>query len=184
MRSIWVLGAFLTCASVCCAEAPRSEPVWAVWKEQHVRFAYLGRTSRYSCEGLRERVRALLLDLGARRDMRVVSVGCDPSGQAAGSAAASKLDVAFFSLGLREAKLSASDVAASVASAYEPFAITIDPFRNIGVADCELIEEFALQMLPKFATRNLQEKIACELPQGGAGAFVVRGEILRNSPAP
>jgi hypothetical protein len=143
-----------------------------------VRFAYLGRTSRYSCEGLRERVRALLLDLGARRDLRVVSVGCDPAG-----GSESSLDVDFFSLSPRDASLSASEAAASVASAYEPFALAIDPFRNIGVADCELIEDFALQIMPKFATRNLQAKIACELPQGGGG-FVLRGEILRNSPSP
>ena len=33
-------------------------------------FFYTGRTSRYSCDGLRDKVRAMLLDLGARRDIR------------------------------------------------------------------------------------------------------------------
>ncbi len=44
-------------------------PFPAVWKEQHLEFSYMGRTARYSCEGLRDKMRSLLLDLGARRDL-------------------------------------------------------------------------------------------------------------------
>jgi hypothetical protein len=51
-------------------------PMAAVWKEQHINFFYMGRTSRYSCEGLRDKVRAMLLELGARRDMNIAAVGC------------------------------------------------------------------------------------------------------------
>ena len=38
----------------------------AVWKEQRFDFFYVGRTARYSCGGLRDKMRALLLELGAR----------------------------------------------------------------------------------------------------------------------
>ncbi len=45
-------------------------PISAVWKERRLDFFYKGRLARYSCDGLRDKVRALLLDLGARRDVR------------------------------------------------------------------------------------------------------------------
>ena len=51
--------------------------VAAVWRERHVDFMYAGRTTRYSCDGLRDKVRAMLLDLGARRDPRIVAIGCE-----------------------------------------------------------------------------------------------------------
>ena len=54
----------------------------AVWKEQHLKFFYMGRTSRYSCDGLRDKVRAMLLDLGARRDIRSFAASAATSGAA------------------------------------------------------------------------------------------------------
>src|ERR1019366_9472143 len=54
----------------------------AVWKEQHVSFFYTGRTTRYSCNGLRDKMRAMLLDLGARRDLKIVPLGCEDYGRA------------------------------------------------------------------------------------------------------
>ncbi len=58
------------------APADTGDPMPAVWKEQHVEFSYAGRTSRYSCDGLLEKVRAMLLDLGARRDVKITPLRC------------------------------------------------------------------------------------------------------------
>src|SRR5271154_3233710 len=58
------------------AAAETGDPVAAVWKEQRITFTYMGRTSRYSCEGLRDKVSAMLMDLGARRDMKISPIGC------------------------------------------------------------------------------------------------------------
>ncbi len=51
------------------ADPDVGSPLPAVWKEQRLDFSYMGRTARYSCEGLRDKMRSLLLDLGARRDL-------------------------------------------------------------------------------------------------------------------
>ena len=40
----------------------------------------MGRTSRYSCQGLRDKMRSLLLDMGARRDLQVTLLGCEQPG--------------------------------------------------------------------------------------------------------
>jgi len=65
-------------------------PMAAVWREQHLDFFYMGRTSRYTCDGLRDKVRAMLLDLGARRDLKIAAIGCEDSGRMRANSPASK----------------------------------------------------------------------------------------------
>src|SRR5215469_16692190 len=49
----------------------------AHWVEKKLRFVYQGFTTRYSCQGLRDRVRDVLLQLGARAsDLNVRQIGC------------------------------------------------------------------------------------------------------------
>ena len=40
-------------ASAWGADVGSDTPIPAIWKEQHLSFFYMGRTSRYSCDGLR-----------------------------------------------------------------------------------------------------------------------------------
>ena len=90
MLNVWVVaGAGLLCASgllagAAAAAAPQApasaSTLSAVWKEQRFDFFYTGRTARYSCDGLRDKVRAMLLDLGARRDLKIAAIGCEDSG--------------------------------------------------------------------------------------------------------
>src|SRR5258707_15163032 len=108
MRSIWALvGAGLVfAASAWSADAYRGEPIAAVWKEQQLRFFYLGRTSRYSCDGLRDKVRAMLLELGARRDLRIEALGCEGSAaQSRLGAPGPSLNIVFSALALPDTKL-------------------------------------------------------------------------------
>jgi hypothetical protein len=191
MRSVWVLVA----AGVMLAGP--AGPAWpavagtgspaiaAVWKEQHLRFFYTGRTSRYSCDGLRDKVRAMLIDLGARRDLRIAALGCEaPAPRVRFGSLGPSLDIVFSSPALPEPKrspLHPGDLAAANAR-FESFTITSDAFRNMGVADCELVEEFARQILPKLATRGVRQDIACVPFQQSGGRFLVRGEILRTVP--
>src|ERR1700694_5518906 len=74
---------------------PVGNPVAAVWKEHHIDFFYMGRTARYSCEGLRDKVRAMLLDLGARRDLKIMAVGCDDTNRLHVNSMAPSLSVIF-----------------------------------------------------------------------------------------
>jgi hypothetical protein len=52
----------------------------------------------------------------------------------------------------------------------------------MGIADCELVEEFARQILPKLVTRDLQQDITCVPFQQSGSRFLVRGQILRTLP--
>jgi hypothetical protein len=70
----------------------------------------------------------------------------------------------------------------AAAARFETFSITADVFRNMGAADCELVQDFARQILPTLATRDLTQDIDCvTYPQGGA-RFLVKGEILKSLP--
>jgi hypothetical protein len=46
------------------------------WREHDVSFTYSGFTSKYSCDGLAERVKWLLRELGARKDFQVSTYAC------------------------------------------------------------------------------------------------------------
>jgi hypothetical protein len=159
-------------------------PVAAVWKERHVEFFYMGRTARYSCEGLRDKVRAMLLDLGARRDPSIVAMGCEDDARERVSAAGPHLSITFSAPALPDpaAKpVRAGDLAATDAR-FVAFSITTDAFRNMGIGDCELVEEFARQILPKLATRNVRQDITCIPNELSGSHFMLRGEVLRPLP--
>lgn len=179
MRSVWLLAwvGLMGAAPVRPANTETGIPLAAVWKEQHLNFVYRGRTSRYSCDGLRDKVRAMLLDLGARRDIRVSAIGCEGS-------MAPSLNIVVSTPALPDAAakpLHPGDLAA-VDARFESFTITSDPFRNMGIADCELVEEFARQILPKLVTRELKQDITCVPNQQSGSRFLVRGKILRTLP--
>ncbi len=161
-----------------------STPLSAVWKERHIDFVYLGRTARYTCDGLSDKVRAMLLDLGARRDLRVAAIGCANDGHQPLESMQPSLDVVFSAPALPDSMAMpahAGDLAATEAH-FEVFTITSDAFRNMGVGDCELVEEFARQILPKLATRSVKQDIACVPNQLNGSRFLVHGEVLKVAP--
>ena len=192
MRNVWVLaGAGLMCALPLwaggAAAGAGDNPLTAVWKEQRLDFFYMGRTSRYSCEGLRDKMRALLLDLGARRDLKVSAIGCDESTPHLGRGpVGANLRLIFSSPALPEAvpkPLHPGDLA-PVDASYQPFTLTSDAFRNLGIGDCELVEEFARQVLPRFVTRGVRKDITCVPYQLSGSRFFVHGEALRAAARP
>jgi hypothetical protein len=184
MRNVWMVAGvgLMFAASVWSADAHTGHPIAAVWKEQHLSFFYMGRTSRYTCDGLRDKVRAMLLDLGARRDLRITALGCeDTVARAQQGSLGPSLNIVFSAPALPDASakpLHPGDLGARDAR-FETFTITSDAFRNMGIADCELVEEFAHQILPKFVTRDLKQDITCVPFQQSGGRFLVRGKILR-----
>jgi hypothetical protein len=168
--------------------ADSGNPLPAVWKEQRLDFSYVGRTARYSCEGLRDKMRSLLLDLGARRDLQVSVLACSESDSrlVRRGYLGPRLGIVFSSPVLPDAAvqpLHAGDLS-PVDAHYESFTLTSDAFRNYGVGDCELVEEFARQILPKLAARDVKQDITCVPYQGSGSRFFVRGEILRADKPP
>jgi hypothetical protein len=183
MRAIWLIAGvgLLFLQPLRAADPVVGSPFPAVWKEQHLEFTYDGRTARYSCQGLRDKMRSLLLDLGARRDLQVALLGCDESAPLGRGYVGPRLSLIFSSPTLPEAgakPLRPGDLNA-VDARYEAFTLTSDAFRNYGVGDCELVEEFAREILPHLSARNVKQDITCVPYQASGSRFWVRGEILR-----
>ncbi len=165
--------------------AVTGDPMAAVWKEQRVVFHYAGRTAQFSCDGLRDKVRAMLLDLGARRDVKIVPRECRDGDRSPARTGGPRLNIVFSSPALPDAAarpLSEGDLAATDAR-FERFTITNDAFRNMGIGDCELVREFARQLLPKLSVRDVRRDIVCVPYQPGSSRFFVRGEILKSLPS-
>jgi len=159
-------------------------PVAAVWREQRFNFTYMGRTSRYSCDGLRDKVRAMLLDLGARRDLTIAATGCADYGRVPVDSATPSLAVVFSAPAIPDVSMKPSHAGdlAAIDARFESFTIASDAFRSLGFGDCELVEEFTRQILPKFVTRRMTRDITCVPYQASGSRFLVKGEILKPLP--
>lgn len=177
--------ALLTANAALAGPTAAGMPMPAVWKEHRVDFTYFGRTSRYSCDGLSDKVRAMLVELGARRDLKVTAIGCAEFGRPPGPNDISpSLDVVFSAPALpnKTAKPRHPGDLAPVDARFEPFTIEPDAFRDMGVGDCELVEEFARQILPRLTIRGLKQEITCVPYQLSGSRYYLRGEVLRALP--
>jgi len=177
------------------AEASNSATIASVWKQHKLDFHYFGRTSRYSCDGMSDKVRMLLTQMGARRDMKLFSYGCEIGHirldginpglsiefwAAAPAGAADKVAaVPGAKPGDAKPADAKSDDARLLDARYQPFGFRQDAFRNLDIGDCELVEEFVRQVLPKFATRGVKQDIACIPYQVRSGSYRVSGEVLK-----
>lgn len=83
MRKLWGRVACSVCACLALfvgltargAEPPR-DPVEAVWKPQHMVFHYRSEGTMYNCEVLTEKIKMILIELGARDSVDVRRVSC------------------------------------------------------------------------------------------------------------
>ena len=175
------------CGVLAAGVAAAAEPppaglgVPAVWKRQTLEFHYFGRTSRYSCDGLRDKMRALLLEMGVRNDLRIRTSGCE-IGRISLAGLNPGLSIEFSAPVPRDA----ADTGAAdkpFEARYTAFDFHQDAFRNLNIGDCELVEEFARQVLPRLSARDLKQDITCVPYQSGAGTYRVSGVVLKAVPA-
>ena len=79
VRRALLAGIALLCLGISNAASADDAPVQAMWAAKKLNFTFMGFTARYSCDGLLDKVRKILLDLGARPgpDLKVGPTGCD-----------------------------------------------------------------------------------------------------------
>jgi hypothetical protein len=178
------------CAPVLAASADNSSGsgLSAVWAPEQLRFVYMGFTSKFSCDGLADRMKAVLLSLGARKDLHVTPSPCaSPYGRPdpfpGVTVKMSVLKPADGSSG----KADASNSGKADAAAEQPVhahwqtvdlnaALGKDPLWQAG--QCELLEQIKQSVLPKFTVRNVQYQSTCVPNQLSVGATQLRAEVL------
>lgn len=149
-----------------------------VWQQHKYTLNYMGFTSTYSCDGLEDKVRDLLLWAGARNDVKSSAFGCS-RGYGSPSKFATA-EVTFYTL----TGASAGD-AGAVPAVWRKVQWTAHRPLQLGDGDCELVEQFRDQLLPMFTTRNVNNRTRCEPHEINPGDLNLEFEVLvPATPAP
>jgi hypothetical protein len=138
-----------------------------VWQEHRYSFAFMGFTSTYSCDGLADKLKRLLLAAGARADATARPGAC-----AAGLGRPDKFaraDLVFYTLTPAAAQAPAPDAAGS--GMWRTVVWASDHPRDLRTGDCELVDQFRTSVLPMFATRNVQSNTTC-IPHQESGSHI------------
>ncbi|HWW20643.1 MAG TPA: hypothetical protein VNZ06_07545 [Steroidobacteraceae bacterium] len=124
------------------------------WTAHKYTFNFMGFTTTYSCEGLEDKLKALLQMNGAGPDKHDVQVVAPCQNQIGRP---DKLAFAYLTFS------SLQPGSAGSASAGEWKHVTLAPRHpfQFDYGDCELVEQFRDKVLPMFTTRNLTNNVTC-----------------------
>ena len=166
-------------ASACLGAAPAlaaDESVPAVWTAKELRFTYMGFTSRYSCDGLRDKLRSVLLKLGARKDLSVTSSGCSEGfGRVSPfPGVVAKLQV----LQPLTDQNAPKDDTKPVSAHWQNVDLVPSGDPLLAAGDCELTEQIKQRVLPLFTSRNIAYSSTCVPNQLTVGGTKLAAEVL------
>jgi hypothetical protein len=168
MKHAWLLFAGLAAGTgwdvqatdIAGVPALSAAPPAAQWVQRSLDYTYFGFTDKFSCDGLRDTVRDVLLALGARKqDLKIRSRGCikleGPESFPGVSAQFSVL-----------VPVTPDDIGKVGRAAANPTQWkTVDLVRlnqeGRDAAPCELLEQLKAKALPLFTSRNLQFSSSC-----------------------
>lgn len=186
------------------AVAPAT-PVDAVWVEHEHKFFYFGQTTYYSCDGLRDKVRYILQQAGARPDLKVSTRCIDSSGVGVESVPGVSIKAAFPAAATPErlAQLAAEapkrELVARLTGNGDQLAADATPFpavwRRVEIegrgrgriddGDCELLEQVVERVLVPAGVRVASEsQLSCVRGQIPIGSVRLVLETLQKAPEP
>ncbi len=136
-------------------------PQPARWTQKKLFFVYQGIQTKYTCQGLTDTMRSILLTLGARRsDMDLRQTGCigvnTPSPNPGVSGTISVLEPV-----APEQAYSPGANPGTVATRWQRVQLQLDRPGRGGQTQCELLEQVKLRILPLFTTRNVELQSTC-----------------------
>jgi hypothetical protein len=157
-------------------------PPAAQWVERKLDYTYMGFTTHYTCDGLRDNVRDVLLALGARRkDLKIQSRGCAHNNAPEPFPGV----LATFSVLV---PLTPDDIGKVGATTGHPTqwrtvdVVRLRTFRS-DRGQCELLEQLKQKALPLFTTRNLVFSSSCVPHQVTLGDIQFTVDVLIPAPA-
>ncbi|HTC52920.1 MAG TPA: hypothetical protein VK700_13370 [Steroidobacteraceae bacterium] len=175
-----ILLAALGAAGVAQAEESSGAPA-AHWVQRKLDFTYMGFTTKYSCDGLVDNVRELLLALGARKkDLKIQPEGCT---RFVGVEPFPGVRATFWVL----APVTPDDAAkggASVVQAtqWQRVDLVRNPDFKSDQGQCELLDQLKQKALPLFTSRNLDFHSSCVPHEITLGDIRFTVDVLRAAP--
>jgi hypothetical protein len=173
----------------------------AVWVEREAELVYMGITSYYSCDGLRDKVRRVLEDLGmgtglklsARNCIRLTGPEIMPSVRIVARVAIEATPEVLAQLeseaGKRELVARVKGVAPVEATAQFParrktVVLEQDPLGDLQAGDCEVVEQLRDRVFPKLGVKVVEDRTQCSPRQLTLGSIHTVVEILEPVSAP
>jgi len=196
MRTLTPVSVPLVTVAVCLA-VWAGTPAWAeppaagsggetaVWTPKELRFTYMGFTSHYSCDGLRDKISSTLLKFGARKDLVVNEISCGAGmGRPSPFPAVSiKMNVLTPAPDKTDPNAPAATPTVTTHWKLVDLAASRDPLDVAG--DCELIEQIKQRILPLFTARDVEYKSSCVPNQLQLGSTQLKAQFLvADAPAP
>jgi hypothetical protein len=174
-RCLAALAAGLVSATVCAGAGPGpsgapSADLAAVWVPKEVNFVYVGFTTKYSCDGLQDRVRRILLRLGARDDLKLIRYNCIGF-----NAPETHPGVRILMHVLQPASAGAEQTVAARWQTVDVFADR-DPFD--AARDCELISQLDRDVVPLFTARHIDYSATCSVHTPLVGGTRLKLDVL------
>ena len=149
-----------------------------VWQKHDYSFQFLGFTTTYSCDGLADKLRILLIASGARGDAKATAGACISGFGRPDIFARARLT--FYTLA---PAVNADSASAPVNGMWRSVAIAAHSPHDLRLGDCELVEQFRDQVLPMFETRNLENGMTCVPNQLSGSLIHLKFEVLAVLPA-
>jgi hypothetical protein len=168
-------GAAIAAAPAGTAAAP-GDVVNGSWQHHQVTFSYYGFTSLFTCDGLEDHVRQILLHLGARKDVTVRASGCPGPYDSPSRSAWVHTD--FYTL----APAAGADASGTVKARWTPVEMTPRRPYFMGDGDCELIQAMKDLITKNFTLRDVEYRANCVPHELWIDSYAVKGEALRALP--
>jgi len=181
---------------------PSQAPAQAVWKQQSVRFHFQSFTTFYSCSSLEEKMKRILVALGANEATSVRSRGCTvrdeisrmPSLEIelispveATPAALAELNktksTRELAARVRGDSAKADKMAAQFPAQWRRVSFSRGQLR-LEPGDCELIEQVKRRVLPKLAVKIVTDEVRCLSHQLSSAQPRLVVDVLVEMPTP
>jgi hypothetical protein len=174
--------AVLVVPSLCAGTSPPPAAVAssgnevAVWVQREVNFRYVGFTTQYSCDGLRDRMRRILLQLGARDDLRMTGYGC--------TGVNSPENTPGVRIVMHVLQAASAPAGQTVAAHWKTIDLLADRDLFDAARDCELIAQLNRAVLPLFTVRHVDYSASCSVNTPLVGGTRLKADVLVADAAP
>ena len=162
--ALWTAGAALPSNTVLADDAAPPAAVPGTWEKRQYSFVFMGFTSIYSCDGLADKLKTLLIAAGARADAKSMPGACSNGFGRPDKFATAYLT--FYTL-VPNGTVAGGDGTAATGDAkpvdgsWKEVRLGALSPRQLQLGDCELVEQFRNNVLPLLSTRNVENNMTC-----------------------
>lgn len=164
----------LMAAMIACMPAlAAAQRLAAVWQPHEIKFHYSGFTTHYTCTGIRDKLRLLLLAFGARKDVKT-DRNC--MGDWWAPQPFNTVTVGF-SMPMLPKEAKRGGPGETFPAEWRTVKLYAGQPLDLDRGDCELVEQFAQQVLPQIDAKKVVNKTYC-VPHQETGNVYIEASVL------